>query len=136
MLYKNETTKITASWDAWIMTKSVDSAAAFVGYSRCHMPRHRIKEALDVSLGCISPHGFHILPKIFPGYTKQRFVYPGPVVVQAWTTYFQLEMYRKINQATRKQFNLIGRELLNIACHVWSRIILLRNVWWQVLNVW
>ncbi|GFU93918.1 hypothetical protein TNCV_1661411 [Trichonephila clavipes] len=38
------------------MTKSVVSVAAIVGYNRCHTLRHRIKEALDVSLWYSSLH--------------------------------------------------------------------------------
>ncbi|GFV58250.1 uncharacterized protein TNCV_4019871 [Trichonephila clavipes] len=38
------------------MTKSVVGVAAIVGYNRCHTPRHRIKEDLDVSLGYSSLH--------------------------------------------------------------------------------
>ncbi|GFT30946.1 hypothetical protein TNCV_1683201 [Trichonephila clavipes] len=34
-----------------MMTKPVVSVAAIVGYNRCHTPRHRIKDTLDVSLG-------------------------------------------------------------------------------------
>ncbi|GFW94199.1 hypothetical protein TNCV_1979391 [Trichonephila clavipes] len=43
--------KITAFCDKWMMTKSVVSVAAIVGYNRSHTPRHKIKEALEVSLG-------------------------------------------------------------------------------------
>ncbi|GFX03289.1 uncharacterized protein TNCV_3555171 [Trichonephila clavipes] len=38
------------------MTKSVVGVAAIVGYNRYHTPRHRIKEALDVSLGRTLEH--------------------------------------------------------------------------------
>ncbi|GFU81400.1 uncharacterized protein TNCV_1380681 [Trichonephila clavipes] len=44
--------KITAVWDVRMMTKSVISTAANFGYNRCHTPQLRIKNALDVSLGC------------------------------------------------------------------------------------
>ncbi|GFV54155.1 hypothetical protein TNCV_1027271 [Trichonephila clavipes] len=47
-----------------MMTESVVSVAAIVGYNRCHTPRHRIKEPLDVSLGYSNSCGFHILPKL------------------------------------------------------------------------
>ncbi|GFU42387.1 uncharacterized protein TNCV_4555281 [Trichonephila clavipes] len=56
MLYKDQMIKITASCDVWMMTKSVVSVANFAGYNRCHTPRHRIKEALDISLGYSSLH--------------------------------------------------------------------------------
>ncbi|GFX02504.1 uncharacterized protein TNCV_727581 [Trichonephila clavipes] len=61
ILYKDQTIKITATCDVWMMTKSVVSAAAIVGYNRCHMRRDGIKEALDVSLGHSSLCGFRIL---------------------------------------------------------------------------
>ncbi|GFS87439.1 hypothetical protein TNCV_207571 [Trichonephila clavipes] len=61
MLYKDQ---ITASCDVWIMTNSVASAAAIVGCNRCHTSRHRIKEALGLSLGYSIPCGFHIFPKL------------------------------------------------------------------------
>ncbi|GFW49739.1 hypothetical protein TNCV_358421 [Trichonephila clavipes] len=35
----------------WVMTKVV-SVTADVGYNRCHMSRHTVREALDVSLSC------------------------------------------------------------------------------------
>ncbi|GFU64567.1 hypothetical protein TNCV_305061 [Trichonephila clavipes] len=50
-LYKDQTIKIPASCDVWMMTKSVVRVTTIVGYNRCHTPRHRIKKALDVSLG-------------------------------------------------------------------------------------
>ncbi|GFT52542.1 hypothetical protein TNCV_14991 [Trichonephila clavipes] len=46
------------------MIKSVVGVAAIVGYNHCHTPRHSAKGALDVSLGYISPRGFHILPAL------------------------------------------------------------------------
>ncbi|GFV96176.1 uncharacterized protein TNCV_1871361 [Trichonephila clavipes] len=64
MLYKDQTIKITASCDMWMMTKSEVSLSAIVGYNRCHTPRHRIKEALDVSLRYSTTCGFIILPKL------------------------------------------------------------------------
>ncbi|GFX33371.1 uncharacterized protein TNCV_812331 [Trichonephila clavipes] len=64
MLYKDQTIKITASCDVWMMTKSVASIDAIVGYNHCHTPRHRINEAFDVSLGYSSRCGIHILPKL------------------------------------------------------------------------
>ncbi|GFT87747.1 uncharacterized protein TNCV_4000961 [Trichonephila clavipes] len=63
MLYKDQTIEITASYDTWMMTKSVVSVAAIVDYNHCHTARHRVKEALDVFLGYSSPCGFHILQK-------------------------------------------------------------------------
>ncbi|GFX01206.1 transposable element Tcb1 transposase [Trichonephila clavipes] len=64
MLYKDETIKITISCNVWMMTKSVVSVAAIVGYNHCHTPRHRIKEALDVSLGYRSPSSFKHIAKV------------------------------------------------------------------------
>ncbi|GFS62971.1 uncharacterized protein TNCV_2054461 [Trichonephila clavipes] len=64
MLYKDQTILIAASCDVWMITISVVSIAAIKDYNSCHTPRHRIKEALDVSLGYSSPCGFHILPKL------------------------------------------------------------------------
>ncbi|GFT74172.1 uncharacterized protein TNCV_5027041 [Trichonephila clavipes] len=64
MLYKDQTIKIPALCDVWMMKKSVASAAVIVGYNPCKPPRPRIKEALDVSLGYSSPCGVHILPKL------------------------------------------------------------------------
>ncbi|PRD34972.1 UNVERIFIED_CONTAM: hypothetical protein NCL1_12936 [Trichonephila clavipes] len=55
MLYKDQMMKITASCDVWMTTKSVVSVASIVVYNRCHTPRHRIKEALDVWVGYSSP---------------------------------------------------------------------------------
>ncbi|GFT94540.1 hypothetical protein TNCV_1490601 [Trichonephila clavipes] len=46
------------------MTTSTVRVAASVGYNRGHTTRHRIKEALDVSLGYSSQYGFHMLPKM------------------------------------------------------------------------
>ncbi|GFW36674.1 uncharacterized protein TNCV_1956741 [Trichonephila clavipes] len=51
MLYKDQTITVTASCDLWMMTESVVSVDVIIGYNWCHTPRHRIKEALDVSLG-------------------------------------------------------------------------------------
>ncbi|GFY23869.1 uncharacterized protein TNCV_3536631 [Trichonephila clavipes] len=64
ILHKNQTIEITASCDVWMMTKSVISVTTIVGYNYCHTPQHRTKEALDVSLECISPCGFRILQKL------------------------------------------------------------------------
>ncbi|GFT43084.1 hypothetical protein TNCV_5119501 [Trichonephila clavipes] len=77
------------------MTKSVVIVAAIVGYNRCHTPRHKIKEALDVSLGYSSSCGSRILPKLI----WQRVVYPGPVVVQTWIKRFQLTIDQERKQA-------------------------------------
>ncbi|GFT14351.1 MPN domain-containing protein [Trichonephila clavipes] len=44
------------------MTNSAVRIATIVGYNCCHIPRHRIKEALDVFLGYSSPCGINILP--------------------------------------------------------------------------
>ncbi|GFS92832.1 uncharacterized protein TNCV_1162201 [Trichonephila clavipes] len=62
MVYKDQ----IDSSEVWMIIKSVVSAAAIMGCNHCHTPRHRIKEALDVSLGYgyNSPRGFHILPKL------------------------------------------------------------------------
>ncbi|GFX62863.1 hypothetical protein TNCV_3351891 [Trichonephila clavipes] len=63
MLYKDQTIKITSCAE-WMMTKLVVSVATIVGYNRCHTLRHRIKKALDVSLGYSSPFDFRVLPKL------------------------------------------------------------------------
>lgn len=63
IFYKVKTIKITASSDVWMMTKSVLSVTAIVGYNCCHTPRHRIKKTLIVSFGCSNPCGFHIFSK-------------------------------------------------------------------------
>ncbi|GFY26294.1 uncharacterized protein TNCV_24921 [Trichonephila clavipes] len=55
MLYEDQTIQITASYEVWMMTKSIVNVAAIVGYNRCPTPRHRIEESLDVSLGYKSP---------------------------------------------------------------------------------
>ncbi|GFW78875.1 uncharacterized protein TNCV_2058961 [Trichonephila clavipes] len=62
-LFKDQTIKITASCDVWMMPKSVVNVAAIVRYD-CHTLRHNIKEALNASLGHNSPCGFRILPKL------------------------------------------------------------------------
>ncbi|GFW45381.1 hypothetical protein TNCV_4734881 [Trichonephila clavipes] len=99
---------MTASCEVWMMTKLVVSVAAIIGYNRCHMPRHRIKEALDEPLSYL----------------------------EAWTKRFRLAIDRGTSRPW-KQFKLMDKkELLNIACHVWSLIILLENGKWQALNVW
>ncbi|GFV03672.1 uncharacterized protein TNCV_1876201 [Trichonephila clavipes] len=36
ILYENQTIKITASYDVWMMTKSVVSVTPIVGYNHCH----------------------------------------------------------------------------------------------------
>ncbi|GFV59462.1 hypothetical protein TNCV_4921531 [Trichonephila clavipes] len=82
--------KITASCDKWIMTKSVASVAAIGDYNHCHMPRQRIKEALDVSLEYSSPCGFHILPNLICCTSEWCIGWGGPIVVQAWTMRFRL----------------------------------------------
>ncbi|GFU64261.1 hypothetical protein TNCV_3780721 [Trichonephila clavipes] len=72
---KDQTIEITASCDVWMMTKSVVSVIAIVGYNCCHTPRHRFNETLDVSLGYSSPCGFHILPNLI--WSSSEFCIPG-----------------------------------------------------------
>ncbi|GFW08895.1 uncharacterized protein TNCV_3474491 [Trichonephila clavipes] len=64
MLYEDQTIKITASCDVWMMTKSTVRAATIVGYNRCHTPRQRIKESFDVSMEYSSSCGFHMFSKL------------------------------------------------------------------------
>ncbi|GFT27200.1 uncharacterized protein TNCV_40421 [Trichonephila clavipes] len=61
--YNDQTSKITAFCNVWRMTKSEVRVAAIVGCNLCHMPCHRMRKSLVVSLGYHSPCGFHILPK-------------------------------------------------------------------------
>ncbi|GFX67158.1 hypothetical protein TNCV_2185051 [Trichonephila clavipes] len=46
----------------WMMTKLLISVATIVGFNRCHTNHHKIKQALDVTLGNSSPCGVHIIP--------------------------------------------------------------------------
>ncbi|GFW47866.1 hypothetical protein TNCV_2400531 [Trichonephila clavipes] len=87
--------------------KSVGIVVAIVGYNHCHTSRHRIKEALDVSLrqSSLYPCGFQILPKLIwcssgwciPGQSLYKY---GPHVID-WRKFGKTSM-------TRKQFNLMG----------------------------
>ncbi|GFS57026.1 hypothetical protein TNCV_4238181 [Trichonephila clavipes] len=55
MLCKGQMIKITASCGMWMMKKSEVSVTVMIGYSHCHIPQHRIKEAMDISFGYSSP---------------------------------------------------------------------------------
>ncbi|GFS75380.1 uncharacterized protein TNCV_2967771 [Trichonephila clavipes] len=71
------------------------------------------------------PSSFHTLPKL-----------SGSIVEQPWTQHVFYR--RKIRRSSRpgKQFNLvIDEEPLDSACHVWSRIILLKYGCGQALKV-
>ncbi|GFW19057.1 hypothetical protein TNCV_253871 [Trichonephila clavipes] len=74
------------------MTKS---AAVIVGYNRYHTPTHRIKKAMDVSLGYSSLYFYYILPKLI---WCDSGLYPVPVVAQAWTTRFRFTIDRENKQ--------------------------------------
>ncbi|GFU91204.1 hypothetical protein TNCV_4925341 [Trichonephila clavipes] len=100
----------------WMITKSVDCVVTIAGYNPCHTSRHRIKEALDVSLGCSSPFGFHRLSELIwfnSGLciTSQSLCNHGPHA-------FDWGWIGRTSRP-RKHFNLMGKEeLLIIACHV------------------
>ncbi|GFS50258.1 hypothetical protein TNCV_3491 [Trichonephila clavipes] len=68
-MYTDQTIKITPSCNVRMMAKSVVSVAAIVGYNHCHMPRHRIKEALDISLE-YSSHVASAYCQIRPGVSR------------------------------------------------------------------
>ncbi|GFT74167.1 hypothetical protein TNCV_2717061 [Trichonephila clavipes] len=51
MLYKDQTFKIPALCDVWMMKKSVASVAVIVGYNPCPPPRPRIKRGFGCILG-------------------------------------------------------------------------------------
>ncbi|GFX38322.1 hypothetical protein TNCV_3813681 [Trichonephila clavipes] len=61
------------------MTKSVVGVAAILGYNHCNLPRHRIKVALDVSLGYRSPCSITYMAKF--DLVEQWVMYSGTVVV-------------------------------------------------------
>ncbi|KFM77487.1 hypothetical protein X975_15885, partial [Stegodyphus mimosarum] len=118
--------------EVWFLSESVARVAAIVGDHRCHTPRHLFKETLDVFLGYRRPSSFHTLPKlIWWGSLEcnlgQSFSNHGPHV------FYQ----RKIRRGSRpgKQFNpAMDEEPLDNACHVWSRIILLKYGCGQALK--
>ncbi|GFW74277.1 uncharacterized protein TNCV_2524801 [Trichonephila clavipes] len=113
--------------------ESVARVAAIVGDHRCHTPRYGFKETLDVFLRYSRPSSLHTLPKlIWCGSWGCNMGQPlsnhGPHVFYR----------RKIRRASRpgKQFNLvINEEPLDNACHMWSRIILLKYGCGQALKV-
>ncbi|GFV35664.1 uncharacterized protein TNCV_1892741 [Trichonephila clavipes] len=116
--------------EVWLLPESV---ATIVGDHRCLTPRHRFKKTLDVLLGYSRPRSFHTLPKLIRcGSWRcnlgQSLNNHGPHI-------FYL---RKIQRANLlgKQFNpVIDKEPLDNACHVWSRIILLKYGCDQALKV-
>ena len=119
--------------EVWFLPKSVVRVAAIVGDHSCHTPRYWFKETLDVFLGHSRPNSFHTLPKLiwcgsWGCNLGQSLSNHGPHVLYR----------RKIRRASRagKQFNLaIDEEPLGNACHVWSRIILLKYGCGQALKV-
>lgn len=62
--YKDQMIGCTTSCEVRKMMKSVVTVAATAGYNHCCMPRHWIKDNLDVLVGYSSPCCFHILPKL------------------------------------------------------------------------
>ncbi|GFT55707.1 hypothetical protein TNCV_4699691 [Trichonephila clavipes] len=64
MLCKDRTIKSIASSDMCMVTKPAVSIATNVDYNRCHTPRHKIEEALNVLMGDSSPFDFYILQKL------------------------------------------------------------------------
>ncbi|GFX17091.1 transposable element Tcb2 transposase [Trichonephila clavipes] len=64
MLIKYQMIKFIDFCEVWFLPESVAKVAAIVGNHRCHMPRHRFKETLDVFLGYSRPSSFHTLPKL------------------------------------------------------------------------
>ena len=133
MLTKYQMIKFIDFCEVWFLPKSVATVAAIVGDHRCHTPRHWFKETLDVFLGYSRPSRFHTLPKLiwcgsWGCNLGQSLSNHGPHVFYR----------RKIRRASRpgKQFNLaIDEEPLDNACHVWSRIILLKYGCGQALKV-
>ncbi|GFT43270.1 uncharacterized protein TNCV_2521161 [Trichonephila clavipes] len=119
--------------EVWFLSESVARVAAVVGDHRCHMPRHCFKKTLDVFLDYSRPYSFHTLPNLiccgsWGCNLGQLLSKHGPHV------YYQ----RKIGTASRsgKQFNLvIDEEPFENACHVWSRIILLKYGCGQALKI-
>ncbi|GFW66490.1 uncharacterized protein TNCV_3310091 [Trichonephila clavipes] len=110
----------TPRHDERTLPESVDRVAAIVGDHRCHTPRH-------------SSSSFHTLPKLiwcgsWGCNLGQSLSNHGPQV------FYQ----RKIRRASRlgKQFKLmIDEKPLDNACHVWSRISLLKYGCGQALKV-
>ncbi|GFV54195.1 transposable element Tcb1 transposase [Trichonephila clavipes] len=64
MLTKYQMIKFIDFCEVWFLPESVGRVAAIVGDHRCHTPRHRFKETLDVFLGYSRPSSFHMLPKL------------------------------------------------------------------------
>ncbi|GFW18168.1 uncharacterized protein TNCV_4007081 [Trichonephila clavipes] len=64
MLTKYQMIKFIDFCEVWFLPESVARVAAIVGDHRCHTPRHRFKETLDVFLGYSRPSSFHALLKL------------------------------------------------------------------------
>ncbi|GFS92896.1 hypothetical protein TNCV_1162681 [Trichonephila clavipes] len=122
MLFKDQTIKIITSGDLWTMAGSVVSLAIIAGYNHCHKPRYRFKYALEVSLGYSSSCCFHTLPKFI--WCSNGWSIPSQSLCRHVSHIFNCRQIGRINMS-RKQFYLMGKELLNIAFHLWSPIILL-----------
>ena len=124
MLTKYQMIKFIDFCEVWSLPKSVVRVTPIVGDHRCHTPRYWFKETLDVFLGYSRQSSFHTLLKLiwcgsWGCNLGQSLSNHGPHVFYR----------RKIRRASRpgKQFNLaIDEEPLNNACHVLSRIILLK----------
>ncbi|GFU50312.1 hypothetical protein TNCV_301451 [Trichonephila clavipes] len=87
---------LTASGDVWMVTKSVVSVAAIFGYNHCLTPRHRIRlwiYSWGTAVSMRLPH----IAKV--DLVWQQVVYLRTVIVQGWTTRFQLAINRKNEQA-------------------------------------
>ncbi|GFT87125.1 uncharacterized protein TNCV_1938161 [Trichonephila clavipes] len=119
--------------EVWFLPELVARVASILGDHRCHTPRHCFKEILDVFLVYSKPSSFHTLPKL---------VWRGSLgcnLSQSLSNHGPHVFYRrKIRRVRRpgKQFNLvIDEEPLDKACHVWSRIILLKYGCGQALKV-
>ncbi|GFX94553.1 uncharacterized protein TNCV_3087821 [Trichonephila clavipes] len=133
MLTKYQIIKFIEFCEVWFLPKSVARVAAIIGDHGNHTPRHLFKETLDVFLRYSRPSSFGTLPKLI--WCGSWGVSSGSIVEQTWTHVF---FRRKIQRASRtgKQFNLvIEEEPLDNACHVWSRIILLKYSFGQALKV-
>ncbi|GFT05591.1 uncharacterized protein TNCV_1044611 [Trichonephila clavipes] len=120
--------------EVWFLPESVARVAAIVGDHRCHTPRHRFQETLDVFLGYNKTSSFHTFPKlIWCG------SWGGCNLGQSLSNHGSHFFYRrKIQRVSQpgKQFNLaIDEEPLDNACHVWPRIILWKYGCAQALKV-
>ncbi|GFS72231.1 uncharacterized protein TNCV_2442671 [Trichonephila clavipes] len=119
--------------EVWYLPESIARVAAIVEDHRCHTPRHRFKETLDVSLGYSRSSSFHTLTKFI---WCSRW---GCNLGQSLSNHEPHVFYRrKIQRSSRpeKQFNLvIDEEPLDNVCRVWSCTIMLKYSCGQALKV-